>query len=254
MAEQKESSVLFSLKELMNLEEDRIKQEEDQKRRAEEEAARVRAEAERRVREEEEARIRADQERRRGEEQRVREETARLEAIRHAEVEKARVEAENQARIEQLRHQQEHERHLVALTQDKSKKRLVFIASGIGVVFVAGLIGGAVVISNQLKKAHDLEAQLSTLQSEADENNKKMADLQSKLGSSTSPEERAALEKQLEEAQKKQQELASQKARVQSGGPAVHTGGATHANLPKCGKCAQGDPLCSEVPNVNCTP
>ena len=36
MAEQKESSVLFSLKELMNLEEDRIRQEEDTKRKAEE--------------------------------------------------------------------------------------------------------------------------------------------------------------------------------------------------------------------------
>ena len=33
MAEQKESSVLFSLKELMSLEEDRIRQEEDEKRR-----------------------------------------------------------------------------------------------------------------------------------------------------------------------------------------------------------------------------
>ena len=32
MAEQKESSVLFSLKELMNLEEDRIRQEDDEKR------------------------------------------------------------------------------------------------------------------------------------------------------------------------------------------------------------------------------
>jgi colicin import membrane protein len=255
MAEQKESSVLFSLKELMNLEEDRIKQEEDQKRRAEEEAARVRAEAERRVREEEEARIRADEDRRRAEESRVREESARLEAIRHAEVEKARVEAENQARIEQLRHQQEHERELSKLKHDKSKKRLVLIASGIGVTAVAGLIIAGVVISNSLKKAHDLESQLTTLQAQADENNKKMADLNDKLSHTTSPEERAALEQQLEDAKKKQQELASQKENVQHGHQ-VHVGGGggvVHANLPKC-KCAAGDPLCSEIPGQTCTP
>ena len=256
MAEQKESSVLFSLKELMTLEEDRIKQEEDQKRRAEEEAARVRAEAERRVREEEEARMRAEEERRRTDEQRTREDAARLEAIRHAEVEKARVEAENQARIEQLRHQQEHERHLASLTHDKSKKRLVLIASGIGATALIGLVIAGVVISNSLKKARDLESQMTALQAQADENNKKMNELNDKLSHATSPEDRAALEQQLQDAQKKQQELASQRASVQSG-HAVHVGGGTagptHANLPKC-KCAAGDPLCSEIPGQTCTP
>ena len=37
MAEQKDNSVLFSLKELMNIEEERIKQEEDDKKRREDE-------------------------------------------------------------------------------------------------------------------------------------------------------------------------------------------------------------------------
>ena len=82
MAEQKESSVLFSLKELMNLEENRIKEEEAEK------AARARAEAERKAREDaerraaEERRLREEEEARRGEEQRKREELARVEAIR----------------------------------------------------------------------------------------------------------------------------------------------------------------------------
>ncbi len=254
MAEQKESSVLFSLKELMTLEEDRIKQEEEAKRQAEEAAARARAEAERRVREEEESRLRAEEDRRRAEESRVREEAARLEAIRHGEIEKARVEAENQARIQQLRHQQEHERELALVTHDKSKKRLVLIASGIGVTAVIGLVVAGVVISNSLKKAHDLESQLTALQAQADENNKKMADLNEKLGKATSPEERAALEQELENAKKKQQELATQQASVKSGGGGVRpsTGGVSRT-LPKC-KCAQGDPLCSEIPGTNCTP
>ena len=53
MAEQKESSVLFSLKELMSLEEDRIKQEEDDRKRKEQAEQQARLDAERRAREEE---------------------------------------------------------------------------------------------------------------------------------------------------------------------------------------------------------
>src|SRR5215467_7664113 len=100
MSEQKESSVLFSLKELMNLEEDRIKNEEAEKAAASAAAEKARADAGLVAREAEEARIRAEEERRRMEEARAREEAARLEAIRHAEVEKARVDAENRARLE----------------------------------------------------------------------------------------------------------------------------------------------------------
>ena len=51
MAEQKESSVLFSLKELMNLEEDRIRQEDEEKKQRAEADARARSDAERRARE-----------------------------------------------------------------------------------------------------------------------------------------------------------------------------------------------------------
>ncbi len=258
MAEQKESSVLFSLKELMNLEEDRIRQEEDTKRKAEEAAAAARAAEERRVREEEEARLRAAEDKRRAEEQRTREEAARLEAIRHAEVEKARLDAENAARIEQLRHQQEHERQLALVTQDKSKKRLVLIASGIGVLFIAGLVGGAIALSNAAKQREALQAQLADLTSKQEENNRKMSELNEQLGKATSPEERAKLEAQLDEAKKKQQELAAAQQSVKSGGGGGRAtgggGGAAQPRaLPKC-KCAAGDPLCSEIPGQTCTP
>lgn len=257
MAEQKESSVLFSLKELMNLEEDRIRQEEDAKRKAEEAAAAARAAEERRAREEEEARIRASEEKRRTEEQRVREEAARLEAIRHAEVEKARLDAENQARIEQLRHQQEHERQLAMVTHDKSKKRLVLIASGIGVLFIAGLIGGAVALSNAAKQKEQLQAQLADLTSKQEENNRKMSELNDKLSHATSPEERAQLEAQLDDAKKKQQELAAAQQSVKSGGGGrAYTGGGggggAAKSLPKCTCAGSGDPLCSEIRGQNC--
>ena len=244
MAEQKESSVLFSLKELMNLEEDRIRQEEETKRRAEEEAARARADAERRAREEEEARIRAAEEKRRAEEQRTREEAARLEAIRHAEVEKARLDAENAARLEQLRHQQEHERQLAVVNQDKSKKRLVLIASGIGVAFVGALIVGVVLYSNAQKKQQELQAQLSDLTSKQEENQRKMKDLEGQLATATTPEQKAA-------------DLAAAQESVKAGHTPTHVhvgGGAPAVHLPKCKCSGTGDPLCSEIPGQTCTP
>ncbi len=256
MAEQKESSVLFSLKELMNLEEDRIRQEEDQKRRVEEDAARARAETERRAREEEEARIRAAEEKRRGEEQRSREEAARLEAIRHAEVEKARLDSENQARIEQMRHQQEHERQLAMVTHDKSKKRLVLIASGIGVAFLGALIGGGVLYSNAQKKQQELQAQLTDLTSKQEENDRKMKDLQGQLATATTPEQKAELEQQIADAKQKAADLAAEQQSVKSGQHVTHHTGTIAAptqHLPKC-HCAAGDPLCSEIPGQTCTP
>jgi len=62
MAEQKESSVLFSLKELMNLEEDRIRQEDDEKKKRAEAEVQARTEAEKRAREQEQARLHAEEE------------------------------------------------------------------------------------------------------------------------------------------------------------------------------------------------
>ena len=127
MAEQKESSVLFSLKELMSLEEDRIKQEEDARRRAEDAALQAKQAEENRARAEEEARLRAADEKRRAEDFRTREEQARVDAIKHGELERARLEAENRARMETLARQQAHEKEIHALSQDKSKKNLKLI-------------------------------------------------------------------------------------------------------------------------------
>src|SRR5450755_6918 len=102
MADQKESSVLFSLKELMGLEEDRIREEEADKSRRAKAEAEAREAQERTVREAEERRLRDDEERRRQEELRKREEATRLDAIRHGELEKAKSETEHRSRMEAL--------------------------------------------------------------------------------------------------------------------------------------------------------
>lgn len=89
--ESKESSVLFSLKELMTLEEQRITAEEGERSRHAEDAARALEASERQRREEEQARTRAEA-------WREREQAAHLQAIREAEIEKVRREAERFAR------------------------------------------------------------------------------------------------------------------------------------------------------------
>jgi colicin import membrane protein len=251
MSEQKESSVLFSLKELMNLEEDRIRSEEAQKAAAVAAAEKARLEAERVAREAEEARIRAEEDRRRTEEQRSREEAARLEAIRHAELEKARLETEQQARLAAMAAQQQHERSLAELHHDESKKKLRKTLIGV----VAGvLVIGTISIYAAVKSSQESEARLAAeaaeksrlaeankqLAAQQKDSEAKVAALLQQLSSAKDEATRLALQKQLEAEQEKQKQLRAGAAR--SGGAPASGGG----SKPK-GNCTPGDPLCSDL-------
>lgn len=189
---QKDSSVLFSLQELMTLEKDRVSEEEELERRAEEAMLRERRADEARRLAEEEARLRDAEERRRRDELRLREEHARLDAIRQAEVERARLETESAGRLEQLRRHQAHEKELAALHQDRGKKRLRLFALATVGLLVAALIGGGVVIKGQLDRQHALEGQLASLEGDR-------ASLQGQLDRATTPEDRAKLQQQMDE-------------------------------------------------------
>lgn len=142
MAEQKESSVLFSLKELMSLEENRIKEEEDAKKRRAEEELRAKEENERRAREEEEARLRAEEERRRSEELRRKMEEAQIEAAKAAEIEKRRLEDQHRLQMEALAKQQAHEKeiHVIQSQKPKGIPKVVFALLGVALVGVIGVV------------------------------------------------------------------------------------------------------------------
>lgn len=254
MSEQKESSVLFSLKELMNLEEDRIKQEETARQRQADAANQARLDAERRAREAEEARLSAEEERRRTEEQRTREEAARLEAIRHAEIEKARLDAENAARTEQLKHQQEHERQIKALNQDKHKKRLTQIATGAGILLLVAVVGGvyAYKTTSDAAEAQRIAAaqalqekqdQVDKLMRQYKEQQDQVASLESAVTNAKDDAARAAAQQKLLEAQKQAAETRKNISSVQS---RPTSGGGTKPAKP-C-NCPAGDPLCSCIP------
>jgi colicin import membrane protein len=251
MGENKDSSVLFSLKELMSLEEDRIRGEEDARQRAAQAELQSRQDAERRVREEEEARIRTEEERRRSEEQRQREEVARLDAIRHGEVEKARLDAENAARLDAMRAQQDHERQLTALKENTGKKRLAMIASGTGVILFLALVGGGLALKNQsdaadrekARHAQELaeqKAQVDKLSRELQEQSNNIASLEGAVQNAKDDAARKAAQIALNEAQKQRAATAQQLTNVQRN-PA-HGGG----NTPRTAcTCQAGDPLCN---------
>ncbi|HHH31167.1 MAG TPA: hypothetical protein ENK57_22850 [Polyangiaceae bacterium] len=250
---EEESSVLFSLKELMTIEEDRIKTEEEDRQKAQEEAERARLEAERQAREAEEARIRAEEERRRLEEQRRREEQARLEALKQAEIEKARAEAEQRARLEAMSAQQQHERQLARLNQDKDKKRLrnMLIGGAIAALLVLGLGGYFAYESIQEeRRAKELQAaetkrkaeELAKQKREFEAQQAKIVELQEKLANAADPAQIEKLRKELEEATSKRDAIKSGGYRPGAGAGA----GKKSAPAPQP-KCAPGDPLCSDI-------
>src|SRR5262245_10721160 len=144
MADQKESSVLFSLKELMNLEEDRIREEEAEKARRAKAELEAREAREKSARETEERRLHEEEERRRAEAPRTREEQNRPGANRPGEGGKARAEAEHKARMEAMAAQRAHEAQLASINQDEHKKRLQITVGVVAFVFVAAVIGGGI--------------------------------------------------------------------------------------------------------------
>lgn len=251
MSEQKESSVLFSLKELMNLEEDRIRGEEEAKAaqvRAEEEARRA---AERAAQDAQESRLRAEEERRRAEEQRQREEAARLEAIRQAEVEKARLEAEQQARMQAMAAQQQHERQLEVIRTDKGKKNLRngLIGLVVAVLAIGTVVGVMVNKSNEEarsrqafleKQAADEKAAREQLETKLNEQSKNVKDIQAKLDAAKDETTKAKLQAELAAA--KDAEESTKKALGK--GPAA-AGGGDKPPTPKAAcTCKSTDPLC----------
>lgn len=138
----KESSVLFSLQELMNLEKSRVLEEERDKQRRLEAEARARLEAEQRAREAEESRLRAEEERRRNEEMRRRLEDAQIEAAKEAEIERRRLAERHELEMAALARQREHEKELeaIAAARPKGVPRSILAAVGVAMLAAAAAI------------------------------------------------------------------------------------------------------------------
>jgi colicin import membrane protein len=251
-----ESSVEFSLNQLMEIEAERARKEEAAKLLRADDDARAAAEAERVSREAEEARIAAEEQKRRDEEQRKREEDARLAAIHAAEVEKARLDADNAARLEQMKASQHHEREKLVISQDEEKKQLKTRAAGISIALVAvALIGGGVAFklhsskqaaetrhTEELRQANE---QIAQFQRKLQDQEAMVRQKETQLATAKDENERAAAQNALNQAReamnqtKENIKAVTSKARPSGGGSAK--GGASKAVC----NCTPGDPLCS---------
>tara|TARA_R110002096_G_scaffold434832_5_gene658263 strand:+ start:66536 stop:67306 length:771 start_codon:yes stop_codon:yes gene_type:complete len=198
MSERKESSVLFSLRELQTIEEERVQEEADAVTRAEAAAMQAKADAERKIRDEEEARRQAaelaERQAREAAEQRQREEQMRLEETER----RARVEA--QALIEQQRLAKEMElRHIEA-----KRKKPAWIIAAVGVaILVVGLV---IFFKNQAENAAEqkkaeierlaavkkIETEMKLAQIDIDNAQKKMDEAFADLEAAQNEADRAA--------------------------------------------------------------
>lgn len=142
MSEQKESSVLFNLKELMSLEEERIQTEQaEAQRRIEEESRRKAEEASLRLAEEE-ARRKAEEESRLDAERREREEAERRQREREASELRVRLETEAQLRTKEQERQLQHELHLKQLESQQRKGIPPLVVVAAALITAAGLAYG----------------------------------------------------------------------------------------------------------------
>ena len=136
----REESVTFSLKELKELEDDRIEREEKERADAE----RARLEAERRSEEERHERMRAEERRQEEERRRELEALAHREALQKAVVEQARVEVEIRARAEERERERRHEIELAKLRSTPPPSRsLAFLGATFVGAATALLVCGA---------------------------------------------------------------------------------------------------------------
>jgi colicin import membrane protein len=197
MAERRENSVLFSLNELRNIEQDRV--------RGEEEAERARIEAERRAREEEIRRAKeAEEAKRRAEEDRIRHEAnekdrvAREHDLRLKEAER-RAQIEAAAKLEQARIEAEAR----ARIEGKKFPTMQVVAGVIALVLVAG--------GTMFYLVHSHNEELARTQAEAQQR----ADAERKKLVAEDQARQAQLQKQLDDLQQQLSKASNDAERAQ---------------------------------------
>jgi colicin import membrane protein len=170
---EKQSSVLFSLRELMKLEEERTNEEKERETLEREAQRRAKMEAELRMRSAEEGRLRENEARRRAEEAALREEAARHEAMRLAAAERGRLEAVQSAQLAAMELERKHERALAVIHTDEEKlryKRVAFLGTGVFVMITAGVLGWYFGVQKPQKDAEQaaLRVEIAAAQASAD--------------------------------------------------------------------------------------
>jgi len=179
-----ESSVLFSLRQLMDLEQSRILEEQERELQMQRAQAAAKLEAELRLARDEEGRRRAVAQARIAEEALRREEQARLDAIREAELLKARMVAAEELRLRESEAEHTRRRELLELDATHEKRRLKRALWAVGIAASAALAIGTftyvgVVAPKQARERSELERANDEARSKAEEMRRSLATSQS---------------------------------------------------------------------------
>jgi colicin import membrane protein len=243
MSQTIESSVVVSLDEIMRAEQDRIHAEAvaRQEQRAAEQAARARAESERR--DAELRRIEEEQERQRRNQCREREELARLEAIRVAELEKVRREADRIAQQEALRQAQHFDSNAIV---ERLYRQLRVVSAAFAatiVIAIAGSVAAVMVTSGRADARFAfLVARNGAAQNDWERERSALA-----LNADSADQRYAAELKRALDAEMALDALKKEKAHVPPKTPNVTSRPPQNEGPIKCQRvCPRGDPLCTE--------
>jgi colicin import membrane protein len=247
-----DSSILFSLDELLKIEQERISQEEQSKKAKEEAEITARAVqlqmaqqlAKQKQREQLEAQRRASE--------REREMQAKEQAIIEAAIAEVAIKNQAELRLSQLAQEHEHEVQLAALQSDQGRKKLrqqlLMVCAALILTLTAGtsLYLGKIRPESQAQhqKLHDQrvahENELNSLKSELQSTESKIAALKKRRASADSKEERNDVDKKLanensslRKKQRKIQTLQNRHVKIPISAPKTHD------------ECAgTGDPMC----------
>jgi hypothetical protein len=241
-----ENSLFLSLREVQGLVEDRVREDEEEKRRVAEAEVRAREDAIRRVQEEEEAKIRAEQDREQAERDRI-EKQRREEQLRLEESERrARIEA--QARLEEARIKAEAD----AIANKPFPWKTVAVVTVILLAVSSGIIS-LVVQYNRQAKAEELaraqkrlddekaqaEAERKKAEAESAALTQKLSELEGKFKAAKNAEEQRRIAAEMKDA-------ASRAAAARSAAASAAKTAKDKAQRAKLDKCLKdpNDPLC----------
>ena len=239
-----ESSVLFSLSELMDLESERLADEESARQAEVRAQERARHQEERRLRDAEAARLlRAEEERRQADLER-REEAARFGAIAQAELERVRLTSQNELRLRLLAESQKDEQNLAFERESRAKKRLRQIVA-VSILLTTGAVLGGYLWANAAKR--EAQAQLAQMEFEVAERRRSFDE---QIGRMTEQMNRLdALDaSRREQMQREIDALRRQKDRSTKGTKTHETPRGPRQSPPtpptEQPRCQEGDPMC----------
>lgn len=242
-----ESSALFSLQQLMDIEEERLQQEEAERVHKIEAARKAEREASLRRQQEEEARVaqaRAEEDDRR---RRDREHQVQMEAMRAAIIEQQRIKTERLADQQKDALRMENEREMARIAQQSAAKKLRRALLGVSLGAAAIIAGGLGLYFGKIKPDNDLKAEAiaqearDAQQARASAERDKAAvqaqidQLQRELLAARTPAERADISDKINTLSKKT--------------PVAVTKTTPKIEAKSPGEvCQKGDPMCKQLP------